>query len=473
MLFRSILNSEAWSLEICAFADRLAKLAGYAPGDPLAISTMGYEQILATLALTRLALDNGSRVILGGQYWTERTAKLILETVRSQNLTITTGDGYEAIINWYRGKPAPVNSFAWNSETIIKGERASALTQPPVPDYEATAWLEYDRYAGVMLGASRNIRRAHLYVWDKQCPHRCIFCRVSSGSNVKLSKPEQLAKNAAQLLRMGVRQMNFMTNELNPTLSYMRRLSKALKPILGGREDVVWFTYLRSDHMEPKDLCDLRHIGCRLARYGVETGSQKLSDRMRKGYSIEVIEQILKSAAHADILNHVNFLVGFPGETEKDVQETLDFIDRTAKHIHSARINPFYLPPGSPMALAPEKHGIRLKEFRRAFWDFELADGQRASADVVQDRIERITERLVRHGIGFSGVLPFETLDYLARHPDRDTALKAMRVERPYMWENSSSDWLKAKLSGYEMPTEWSATIYRRGQNYSLTLCND
>ena len=111
-----ILNSEAWSLEICAFADRLAKLAGYAPGDPLAISTMGYEQILATLALTRLALDNGSRVILGGQYWTERTAKLILETVRSQNLTITTGDGYEAIINWYRGKPAPVNSFAWNSE---------------------------------------------------------------------------------------------------------------------------------------------------------------------------------------------------------------------------------------------------------------------------------------------------------------------------------------------------------------------
>jgi hypothetical protein len=48
-----------------------------------------------------------------------------------------------------------------------------------------------------------------------------------------------------------------------------------------------------------------------------------------------------------------------------------------------------------------------------------------------------------------------------------------MKIERPYMWETSSSDALKAHLGGYKVPVDWQSNIYQRGKNYSLAICND
>jgi hypothetical protein len=468
-----ILTDETWGPELQQFARRLTELCHYDPAEPLGISTMGYEQLAASMALCKVALASGSRVILGGQFWTEKTARRVLGILQSPHVTIVTSDGYEAIVQWYKGEALPINCFRWSEGEVVAGPRKTATTRPPIPDYSRASWSAYDGYARKMLGATRQIRRAHLYVWDKQCPYKCTFCRVSTGSNVKLSSPESVAASMAELLELEVGQLNFMTNELNPTLSYMRRFIRALDPHLSGKRDLAWFTYLRPDFMEAKDLADLRRLGCRLVRYGVETGSQRLSDQMRKDYRIETIEAVLKHASDAGIMNHINFLVGFPGETEEDVHQSLEFVDRVRPYVHSVRINPFYLPPDSPMARDPESNGIKLKEFRNGYWDFELLNGTRTHSAIVEDRIQRLTERLRSHGIGFAGVLPFETLDYLARYESRDAALAAMEIERPYMWETSSSDALKAHLGGYSVPVDWQSNIYQRGKNYSLAICND
>jgi Radical SAM superfamily len=468
-----ILENEVWSTEINKFADRLLKLAQYVAGEPIGISTMGFEQAASTIVLMRAALKAGSRVILGGQFWSESTARKVLEMVRDPRLTIVTNDGYEAIVDWHRGNCLPINGFCWDGEQVAVGPRKAALTRAPIPLYSECNWDGYDQYASVLMGAIEPVRRAHLYVWDKQCPYKCAFCRVSSGSNVKLSAPEDLAASMSELLNLGVKQLNFLTNEINPTLAYMRKFIAAITPVLNDRTDVSWFSYMRADHATPQDFSDLRQIGCRLLRYGVETGSQRLSNAMRKDYNIAVIGETLKHAADAGIWNHVNFLIGYPGETTRDIEETEEFIARNAPYIHSVRLNPFYLPPDSPMARDPEAHGLKLLEFRNGFWDFELLSGTKASSEIVANRLDRIQAEVKRHGIGFAGVLPFETLDFLARHDDRDEAIELMKIERPYMWQSSSADWLKGQLGAYDAPMEWTATIYKRGQNYSMALCND
>lgn len=462
-----------WDAELSAFALKLIALFDYQPGEPIGLSTMGYEQLLATFAILKLAIEAGSRVVLGGQFWSDATAAALLETLRSDLLTVTVGDGFEAVVQWHRNEMPIINSLSWANNAVICGPKKVAVTKPPIPHYADAPWKHYDAYARTCLASPTPTKRAHLYVWDKQCPYRCSFCRVSTGSNVKLSSPEDLAASMSSMLKEGISQFNFMTNELNPTLAYMRRFIKAMEPVLGSERDIAWFTYLRPDWMELSDLSDLRRLGCRLVRYGVETGSQRLSDLMKKDYQIDTIEKVLKNAAAVDIMNHANFLIGYPGESEDDISETLRFIERVAPYLHSARINPFYLPPGSPMAKDPLSNGIKLTERKSGYWDFELVEGTKASAAVVADRIKRVTDLLKSLGIGFSGVLPFETLDYLARHSTRDEGLAHMKIDRPYMWQSSSSDWLKSQLGGYEASAEWEATIYKRGRNYSLTLCND
>jgi hypothetical protein len=252
-----ILSSSDWGKELHRFSDALVSLADYQPGERVAISIMGFEQLASAAILTRIALQNDSRVILGGQYWTDTNACRVLQMVADSRLTIVTSDGYEAIVQWATSDDVPTNGWRWVEGHCIEGQRKAALTQPPVPHYPDVNWSAYDEYAGHYLGSPEPTRRAHLYVWDKQCPYKCTFCRVSTGSSVKLSPPETIAQNMALMLDDDVRQFNFMTNEINPTLKYMRRFLNALEPHLAKRPDVAWFTYMRPDNAEEEDFRQL------------------------------------------------------------------------------------------------------------------------------------------------------------------------------------------------------------------------
>jgi len=296
---------------------------------------------------------------------------------------------------------------------------------------------------------------------------------VSSGSKVRLGDPESIVPSLRSLVDAGVTQMNFMTNELNPSLSYMRRLVQSFGPILSNYPEIGWFTYLRPDAMDEEDLVALRRLGCRLIRWGVETGSQSLSDRMQKDYHMSTVARVLHAAAKADIANHINLLLGYPGETDDDVNETLRFVTENASVIHSVRINPFYLPPGTKLEREPQRFGLRLLEFKSGYWTFEREDGVALDASVVQQRIERVGRRLIDLGIGFAGVLPFEFLNALCRESNRDSALAALRASQPFLWTEASPDGLKAQFGKYKMKTDWSETIFQRGRNYQTVLCND
>ena len=460
--------------EVQAYQKLLVEHSGIVPGEDVGISVMGFEQLASALLLCKAALERGARVIMGGQFWSERSARQVLSTFADERLTITVGDGWIAIRNWLlHPEGIPTNSWVWREGTLQSGPVNKGAATPPVPSYDSVDWELYRRYCSAILDDGRQIRRAHLYVWDKLCPFKCNFCRVSSGSKAKLNPPETLVTSLRDLLGQHVQQFNFMTNELNPSLRYMRDVVGELRPLLSSNPDVGWFTYLRPDSMERDDLRSLREIGCRMVRYGVETGSQTLSDRMQKDYTIPTVAKVLRLAAEADILNHVNFLVGYPGETDDDLQKSIDFVVDNHAAIHSVRINPFYLPPGTRLANEPQMFGIRLTEFRRGYWDFEMIDGSRPMADTIKARIEKLSDTIMRYGIGFAGVLPFETLNTLTQYPSRDEGIAELRRQRPYLWENASPDWLKSKLGGYTMHSDWSETILKRGRNYNMEICND
>jgi hypothetical protein len=460
--------------EIAKYQELLYQLCSLEPGEHLAISVMGYEQLASALLLMQKALESGSRVIMGGQFFSRDAASQLVSIRKSDRLTVTVGDGFVAIRTWMSDASAiPVNSYVWRDGLQFGGQNTKAV-RPPVPHYSTVDWSLYERYAAKVFRDSRPIRRAHIYVWDKQCPFKCTFCRVSSGSEAKLTKPSDVANLYRRALQLGVSQLNFMTNELNPSLGYMKKLIAEMERIDTDFSEVAWFTYLRPDEIDAEDFVRLRRLGCRLVRYGVETGSQRLSDLMRKDYRIEIIEEVLRRAADADIFNHVNFLVGFPGETESDLEQTLEFIERNKAYIHSVRINPFYLPPGSPMAKDPEANGIKLVKFNKGFWEFDVLNGQRTTSEQVALRIERLVSQCMQHDIGFAATLPFETISILSMHKSRDAAIAHMRDHYPFLWQVANSDSLKAHFGGYAQgPASWNDTIYKRGRNYNVVLCND
>jgi hypothetical protein len=92
--------------------------------------------------------------------------------------------------------------------------------------------------------------------------------------------------------------------------------------------------------------------------YGLESGSQRVLDRMHKGTKLSTAERILREGARAGIWNHIFFFFGFPGETEQDARETIRFFRANRRVVHSVCTGTFLLERHAEVAADPSRYGI-------------------------------------------------------------------------------------------------------------------
>ncbi|MDX3537877.1 radical SAM protein [Streptomyces sp. MB09-01] len=461
--------------ELREYADHLWAVAGSSGRAPVGISVMGFDQVASALLLARTALEQGRPVIFGGQFWTERSASEAIHLLSPYGpVSVTVGDGWEAIAAFAAGRDAeclPNTTTGGPDARVVSGPRVQTKSLPPQPVYDWVHWESYEAFGSATYRNSRTVRRAHLYVWDKQCNFRCAFCRVATGSRAVLTPPVTVADSFDRLLGLGVEQLNFMTNELNPSRTYLLRLLNTLQK--RGADASSWFTYIRADRLERADFGAIRSLGGRLARYGVESGSQRLLDLMRKDYDVTTMSRTLAHAAAEDMWNHINLLVGFPGEQDSDIDETRRFLEQNANVIHSVRINPFYLPPETPIARTPAQFGIELTEFASGWWKYRHRDGSEPDEEAVVERVERLSQTCVELGIGFAGTDPFFLVDVISRHDRVDQSTDYLKREYPIFWVPAPTDAYKAAIGGYRTSADWRKTALKRQRNYSLSICTD
>ncbi len=107
------------------------------------------------------------------------------------------------------------------------------------------------------------------------------------------------------------------------------------------------------------DLLQLQQLhahGCTDISYGIESGSQPILDAMNKRTTVEQNARAILDATWAGINTRIYLVSNFPGETEKTVQETIDFVEHT--NPDSYLISNFSPMPGSDAYINPSKYGI-------------------------------------------------------------------------------------------------------------------
>ena len=73
----------------------------------------------------------------------------------------------------------------------------------------------------------------------------------------------------------------------------------------------------------------MRKANCQLVNFGVESGSQKILDAMKKGITVEQNEKAIKWAKEAGLSVTVSLIIGYPGETQETLKQTIDFMKKT------------------------------------------------------------------------------------------------------------------------------------------------
>ena len=104
-----------------------------------------------------------------------------------------------------------------------------------------------------------------------------------------------------------------------------------------------WKCEARADHLDD-EICELMaEAGCERVKIGFESGSDRILTQIQK---LETKEEMLKGAEmlkKAGVPFSAYFMAGFPGETDDDVRETIDFAKKIEADYYSLSVlAPYY-----------------------------------------------------------------------------------------------------------------------------------
>ncbi|MBN1643034.1 MAG: cobalamin-dependent protein [Anaerolineae bacterium] len=326
--------------------------------DVVGISLTSSHQVVAAFTLAALIKEEGLdvHVTMGGRMvtgWRDRFphAAPLWELIDSA----VAFEGEVALLELVRAIDEG-RDLATVPNLMVRqgtGVRVNAFVDPepvaclPTPDFSG---LPLDLYLAPELV---------LPVWASRGCYwgRCAFCNVGYDESKRFDEllGEQVAEEMLALSRRyGTDKFFFVDEALTP------RMLKALSRQLVDRgTSFSWATCVRFEPGIDADLLrQIRRAGCRMLRFGMESGSQRVLDRMHKGTRVGTMQRVLRESAAAGIWNHIFLFLGFPGETEQDAQETTDFVHANQRAIHSIGSATFVLEPRARVGADPEEYGV-------------------------------------------------------------------------------------------------------------------
>jgi len=116
-----------------------------------------------------------------------------------------------------------------------------------------------------------------------------------------------------------------------------------------GAEESLSFTHLKS----------AADSGMVRVTTGLESGSQRILDAMKKGVDLEMMSSFLQDAAAAGISARVTLIVGYPGEEPEDICQTADFLRQHRNVIERVLVNRFQVMSGTRFHRSLSRHPRR------------------------------------------------------------------------------------------------------------------
>ncbi len=231
------------------------------------------------------------------------------------------------------------------------------------------------------------------------CDKRCTYCIIPKIRGSYRSVPmEELVAEAEMLVEDGVKELILVAQEttLYGVDLYGKKSLPELLRKLGAISGLQW---IRIQYCYPEEITDelIQAIKdepkvCHYLDIPIQHASDKVLKRMaRRTNRLELTEMIQKLRKEIpDIALRTTLIAGFPGETEEDHEEVLDFIDEM--EFDRLGVFAYSLEEDTPAAKLPEQIPDEIKEERR---DAIMALQQEIAFEKCQDMVGRVVEVMI------------------------------------------------------------------------------
>ncbi len=202
---------------------------------------------------------------------------------------------------------------------------------------------------------------------SRGCPYRCYFCAAHHivGHKPRAHSAEAVLAHLAHLVeRYHIDAVTFEDDHI----SFERARFEAIVDGLAALpRRLAWCTPngVRADTLVDKPLLrKMRASGCRYLVIGVESGCQEfLKKTVRKALDLDKVVALAAACREARLPLFAFFIIGFPEETRREIQETLDFAAMLSRRHAVVPYVTFAIPiPGTEMHEAARRRGYLVEE---------------------------------------------------------------------------------------------------------------
>lgn len=202
-------------------------------------------------------------------------------------------------------------------------------------DIELTEELDkigFPKYSKFEIERYTALPKLMTIVTTRGCPHQCIYCPVGTtiGRTLRYRSPEHIIEEIRYWYDKGYKIIEIMDDNFTFKKD---RVHKICDLIEAEKFDGLVFNIpngVRADKVDYDLLKRLKEVGFKKISFGVEAGNDRILKILKKGEKIEVIKQAIDWAVNIGFEVSLFFLIGSPGETYRDFEDSLKIAEKYA-----------------------------------------------------------------------------------------------------------------------------------------------
>lgn len=291
----------------------------------VAMLTAMYSQSVAVCNLVK-KVDPAIKVIVGGSHANLRP-KETAEKEESIDV-VAVGEAEQTfleLLEVFQGKKELKNvlgvAYRENGVVVQTADRAKVndLDFFPIPD--------------------RSLIKMHLYrpsvsyyrrlpaftmITTRGCPYRCTFCATAKTGYRVHSIPRVIEEMRVLIEDFGAKEILIRDDTFTLQKERTMKLCEAIIAA-GFHTKITWDCITRANLVDRELLQKMKEAGCWGMHFGVEGGTQKLIDSVKKDTTLEIIKNAFTLCREIGIETRGYFMVGMPGSTPEDDLATIEY----------------------------------------------------------------------------------------------------------------------------------------------------
>lgn len=301
------------------YQEALDKISGY---DVVGFSCFK-SNFPATLSMAKELKDRkrSIKIILGGPEIARLDFMGDLRRIEKTADFLVVGEGEKPLVDYLKGE---------NRSKIVKFQQLEDHADLPFPRYKGINFSDYPRKDALPLQFSRGCIRKCQF-----CSERLLFQGFQSRPVKDISEEIKFHKE-----NNNIEYFVFFDSLINGDL---KKLESLCDIIIDNFGRVNWEAQIAVRKDMPDSLFEkIKKSGCYNLFVGLESGSDRTLEKMEKGFNSSEAADFFKQLRQAELFFGISMIVGYPGETDADFKESLDFIVRNKGLIPKIeQVNPF------------------------------------------------------------------------------------------------------------------------------------